>query len=47
VRNNDNESLKSIQKNLGGEIKNNYLEVIFEGKNILEAEKELLGKLKK
>ena len=46
VRNNDSESLKSIQKLLGGEIKTNYLEIIFEGKNILEAEKELLGKLK-
>ncbi|HLM83880.1 MAG TPA: hypothetical protein VK254_01550 [Candidatus Bathyarchaeia archaeon] len=46
VRNNDNESLKNIQKILGGEIKQNYLEVIFEGKNILEAEKELLEKLK-
>ncbi len=47
VRNNDSESLKGIQKILGGEIKNSYLEIIFEGKNILEAEKELLGKLKK
>ena len=46
VRNSDTESLKSIQKLLGGEIKNNYLEVFFEGKNILEAEKELMDKLK-
>ena len=46
VRNNDSESLKNIQKLLGGEIKNNYLEIIFEGENILEAEKELLEKLK-
>lgn len=46
VKNSDSESLKNIQKNLGGEIKNNYLEVTFEGKNILEAEKELLEKLK-
>jgi len=45
VRNSDTESLKNIQKILGGEIKNGYLEVIFENKNILEAEKELLGKL--
>ena len=45
VRNNDSESLKNIQKILGGEIKNNYLEIIFEGKNILEAEKELLEKI--
>lgn len=47
VKNSDSESLKNIQKNLGGEIKNGYLEVAFENKNILEAEKELLGKLKK
>ncbi|MFH0930257.1 MAG: hypothetical protein V1814_03335 [Candidatus Moraniibacteriota bacterium] len=46
VRNNDTESLKNIQKILRGEIKNSYLEIIFEGKNILEAEKELLSKLK-
>lgn len=46
VRNNDSESLKSLQKLLGGEIKQNYLEITFEGKNILEAEKELLEKLK-
>jgi nanoRNase/pAp phosphatase (c-di-AMP/oligoRNAs hydrolase) len=46
VRNNDSESLKNIHKILGGEIKDNYMEVIFEGKNILEAEKELLEKLK-
>lgn len=47
VKNSDAESLKSAQKKLGGEIKNGYLEVIFEGKNILEAEKELLNKLRK
>jgi nanoRNase/pAp phosphatase (c-di-AMP/oligoRNAs hydrolase) len=46
VRNNDSESLKNIQKLLGGEIKDNFVEVVFEGKDILEAEKELLGKLK-
>jgi bifunctional oligoribonuclease and PAP phosphatase NrnA len=46
VRNNDSESLKGVQKILGGEIKNNYLEIVFEEKNILEAEKELLEKLK-
>jgi len=46
VRNSDSESLKNIQKNLGGEIKNGHLEMIFEDKNILEAEKELLAKLK-
>ncbi|MDD3487322.1 MAG: hypothetical protein PHF35_03025 [Candidatus Moranbacteria bacterium] len=45
VRNSDAESLKNLQKNLGGEIKNNHLEVVFEEKNILEAEKELLEKL--
>jgi nanoRNase/pAp phosphatase (c-di-AMP/oligoRNAs hydrolase) len=46
VRNNDSESLKNIQKLLGGEIKENFVEIVFEGKGILEAEKELLGKLK-
>lgn len=46
VKNSDSESLKNIQKVLGGEIKNGHLEVIFENKNILEAEKELLKKLK-
>jgi len=46
VRNSDSESLKSIQKVLGGEIKNGHLEIVFEDKNILEAEKDLLGKLK-
>lgn len=45
VRNSDAESLKNIQKTLGGEIKSGYLEIAFEKKNILEAEKELLGKL--
>ena len=45
VRNNDSESLKNIQKILGGEVKNNYLEIVFENKNILEAEKDLLSKL--
>jgi len=47
VKNSDSESLKSAQKKLGGEIKNGHLEIVFEGKNILEAEKELLEKLKK
>ncbi|MFA5871765.1 MAG: hypothetical protein WC858_03490 [Parcubacteria group bacterium] len=46
VRNGDSESLKSLQKNLGGEIKGGNLEIVFDKKNILEAEKELLGKLK-
>jgi len=46
VRNNDSESLKNIQKLLGGEIKDNFVEVAFEGKDILEAEKELLEKLR-
>ena len=46
VKNADSESLKLIQEKLGGEIKNNHLEVIFENKNILEAEKELLSRLK-
>ena len=47
VKNSDSESLKDVQKILGGEIKNGYLEVIFPGKNIVEAEKELLEKLTK
>lgn len=46
VRNSDSESIKDIQKKLGGEIKNGHLEIVFEGKNILEAEKELLDKIK-
>jgi nanoRNase/pAp phosphatase (c-di-AMP/oligoRNAs hydrolase) len=46
VRNSDSESLKNIQKKLGGELKNGHLEVAFEGKNIVEAEKELLEKIK-
>jgi phosphoesterase RecJ-like protein len=46
VKNSDMDSLKKIQKQLGGEIINNYLEVIFEKKNILEAEKEMIEKLK-
>lgn len=47
VRNSDTESLKNIQKILGGEIRNNYLEIAFENKNILEAEMEFLRKMKK
>jgi len=39
------ESLKDIQEKFGGEATNGHLEIIFEGKNILEAEKELLNKL--
>ena len=46
VRNGDSESLKSLQKNLGGEIKDGNLEIILDKKNILEAEKELLSKIK-
>ncbi|MDP1845344.1 MAG: hypothetical protein Q8L09_01185 [Candidatus Moranbacteria bacterium] len=46
VKNGESESLTKIQKTCGGEIKNGYLEIIFEKKNILEAEKELLNKLK-
>jgi len=46
VKNSDSGSLRDIQKNLGGEIKNGHLEIVFEGKNILEAEKELLEKIK-
>lgn len=43
---NSGDDLKDLQKKLGGEIKDSYLEIAFEGKNILEAEKELLEKLK-
>jgi len=39
------ETLKDIQEKCGGEATNGHLEIVFEGKNILEAEKELLGKL--
>ncbi len=46
IKNSDSDSLKEIQKNLGGEIKNGHLEVAFEGKNVVEAEKKLLEKLK-
>jgi len=38
-------SLKDIQKKCGGEAANGHLEIVFEGKNILEAEKDLLAKL--
>jgi nanoRNase/pAp phosphatase (c-di-AMP/oligoRNAs hydrolase) len=47
IKNSDTESLRAAQKKLGGVIKDNYLEIAFEKKNILEAEKELLEKLKK
>lgn len=43
---NSGDDLKDLQKKLGGKIKDSHLETIFEGKNILEAEKELLNKLK-
>lgn len=46
IKNSENESLKALQKNMGGELKNGHLEVVFEGKNIVEAEKEMLGKIK-
>jgi bifunctional oligoribonuclease and PAP phosphatase NrnA len=45
LKNGESESLQKIQTTCGGEIKNGHLEIVFEGKNILEAEKELLGKL--
>jgi hypothetical protein len=41
----ESESLAQVQKKCGGEAANGHLEIVFEGKNILEAEKELLGKL--
>ncbi len=46
IKNSESESLKNIQKNAGGDIKNGYLEIIFKKKNILEAEKELLEKIR-
>ncbi|MDI6777624.1 MAG: hypothetical protein QMD77_00370 [Patescibacteria group bacterium] len=46
IKNSETESLRDIQKIMGGEIKNGHLEVIFEGKNIVEAEKEFLEKMK-
>jgi len=42
----DYDLLKNIQKACNGEIKGNCLEIIYEGKNILEAEKELMEKLR-
>jgi nanoRNase/pAp phosphatase (c-di-AMP/oligoRNAs hydrolase) len=39
------ESLAQVQKKCGGEASNGHLKIVFNGKNILEAEKELLGKL--
>jgi nanoRNase/pAp phosphatase (c-di-AMP/oligoRNAs hydrolase) len=41
----DLESLKKIQTVCEGELANGHLEIVFEDKNILEAEKELLVKL--
>jgi nanoRNase/pAp phosphatase (c-di-AMP/oligoRNAs hydrolase) len=46
VKNGESESLQKIQRVCGGEITNGYLQIIFEKKDILEAEKELLEKLK-
>jgi nanoRNase/pAp phosphatase (c-di-AMP/oligoRNAs hydrolase) len=46
VKNGESASLTKIQKICGGEIQNGYLKIVFEKKNILEAEKELLEKIK-
>lgn len=46
VKNGESESLLKIQMACGGEIQNGYLKIVFEKKNILEAEKELLEKIK-
>lgn len=43
---NDLSSLRNLEKLFNGEIKNGYLSVEFLGKDILEAEKEMLEKLK-
>lgn len=46
IKNSDSESLKKIREICGGEVKNGHLEISFEGKNVLEAEKELLDKIR-
>ncbi|MFA5926136.1 MAG: hypothetical protein WC831_04330 [Parcubacteria group bacterium] len=47
VKNTEPEFLVKIRETCGGEIKNGHLEIVFEGKNVLEAEKDLLDCLKK
>ena len=46
MKSNDSPTLRKLEKIFDGEIKNGYLSVEFEGKDILEAEKEVLQKLK-
>jgi len=47
LKTNDSPTLRKLENIFGGEIKNGYLSVEFLGKDILEAEKEVLEKLKK
>jgi nanoRNase/pAp phosphatase (c-di-AMP/oligoRNAs hydrolase) len=46
LKTNDSQSLRKLEQIFGGETKNGYLSVEFLGKDILEAEKEILGRLK-
>lgn len=46
VKNKEEAALTDIQKKMGGEFKNGHLEIVFEGKNIVEAEKKFLEKMK-
>jgi nanoRNase/pAp phosphatase (c-di-AMP/oligoRNAs hydrolase) len=46
VKNSDPETLEKLREKAGGEIRNGHLEIVFEGKNAVEAEKEMLEKLK-
>jgi len=45
VSSNDRKIIEALQKNPGGEMTDGYLSIIFENKDILETEKELLSKL--
>jgi len=47
LKTNDTATLKNLEKIFNGEIKNGHLSVEFLGKDILEAEKEMLEKLNK
>ncbi|OGI25038.1 MAG: hypothetical protein A3J76_02280 [Candidatus Moranbacteria bacterium RBG_13_45_13] len=46
IKSNDSQTLRRLEKLFEGEIKNGYLSVEFSGKDILEAEKEMMEKLK-
>lgn len=47
LKTNDTPTLKNLEKLFNGEIKNGHLSVEFLGKDILEAEKEMMEKLSK